>query len=76
MELDFSGFDIDFKADVAKTVACSVTLDEEAYRAFVYAVQNHYWYQVHTLFLRSRSHTPYIAQGYTTPISTKENKAR
>lgn len=47
VELDFSGFDMDFKADVGKTVACSVTLDEESYRAFVYAVQNHYWYQMY-----------------------------
>ena len=33
--------------DVAKTVYCSITLDEDSYRAFVYAVQNNYWYQMY-----------------------------
>ncbi len=34
-------------ADVEKTTFCSLELDEEKYRAFVYAVQNHYWYQMY-----------------------------
>ena len=26
---------------------CEVTLTEEKYQAFVYAVKNHYWYQMY-----------------------------
>eukprot|EP00918_Siedleckia_nematoides_P020114 GHVU01042882.1.p1 GENE.GHVU01042882.1~~GHVU01042882.1.p1 ORF type:complete len:583 (+),score=64.16 GHVU01042882.1:110-1858(+) len=47
VELEFSGLDIDFKADVAKTQYCDVTLKEDSYQAFVYAVKNHYWYQMY-----------------------------
>lgn len=46
-ELEFSGLDFDFKGDLAKTEYCSVTLSEEKYQAFVYAVKNHYWYQMY-----------------------------
>lgn len=34
-------------ADVAKTQYCEVTLTEEKYQAFAYAVKNHYWYQMY-----------------------------
>ena len=34
-------------ADVQKTKYCEVTLTEEKYQAFVYAVKNHYWYQMY-----------------------------
>ncbi|CAH1793365.1 unnamed protein product [Owenia fusiformis] len=48
VELEFSGLDIDFKADVkSKTQYCEVMLSEEKYQAFVYAVKNHYWYQMY-----------------------------
>jgi len=47
VELDFSGLDIEYKADSAPTVYCEVKLDEEKLRAFVYAVKNHYWYQMY-----------------------------
>ncbi|XP_061180989.1 transmembrane 9 superfamily member 3-like [Saccostrea echinata] len=46
-ELEFSGLDIDFKGDVKKTEYCTVELTEEKYQAFVYAVKNHYWYQMY-----------------------------
>lgn len=35
------------KANVAKTEYCAVQLDEAKYKAFVYAVKNHYWYQMY-----------------------------
>lgn len=46
-ELEYSGLDIDYKSDVQKTIYCKVTLSEEKYQAFVYAVKNHYWYQMY-----------------------------
>ncbi|KAL7049215.1 hypothetical protein ACKWTF_003630 [Chironomus riparius] len=48
VELEFSGYSIDFKDSVPKgTVTCMVELDEEKYKAFVYAVKNHYWFQMY-----------------------------
>lgn len=47
VELEFSGLDIDFKADVAKTQYCEVELNDDSLQAFVYAVKNHYWYQMY-----------------------------
>ncbi|XP_076075330.1 transmembrane 9 superfamily member 3-like [Mytilus galloprovincialis] len=46
-ELEFSGLDIDYKGDVNRVKYCEVTLTEEKYQAFVYAVKNHYWYQMY-----------------------------
>jgi transmembrane 9 superfamily member 3 len=34
-------------ADIPKTKYCGVQLTEEKYKAFVYAVKNHYWYQMY-----------------------------
>jgi len=34
-------------ADKTTTVYCNVTLSEQAFQAFVYAVKNHYWYQMY-----------------------------
>lgn len=34
-------------ADVTKVKYCGVELNEEHYKAFVYAVKNHYWYQMY-----------------------------
>lgn len=47
VELEFSGLDIDYKADMAKTEYCSIELAKEKYEALVYAVKNHYWYQMY-----------------------------
>lgn len=47
VELDFSGLDIQFKADIEKTVYCEKELNDEQYKAFVYAVKNQYWYQMY-----------------------------
>ncbi|MCL4127943.1 UNVERIFIED_CONTAM: hypothetical protein GTU68_007759 [Idotea baltica] len=47
VELEFSGLDIDFKANVPKTLYCEIRLDEEKLKTFLYAVKNHYWYQMY-----------------------------
>lgn len=48
IELEFSGYAIDFKDEVPhETVTCMVELTEEKYKAFVYAVKNHYWFQMY-----------------------------
>lgn len=47
VELEFSGIDIDYKTDMAKTEYCSIELQKEKYEALVYAVKNHYWYQMY-----------------------------
>jgi len=46
-ELDFSGIDIAFDKDSQKTEYCSIELSDESYEALVYAVKNHYWYQMY-----------------------------
>ncbi|XP_077505688.1 transmembrane 9 superfamily protein member 3 isoform X2 [Amblyomma americanum] len=47
VELEFSGLDILFKAPVAKTAYCEITLSSAKLQAFIYAVKNHYWYQMY-----------------------------
>ncbi|XP_013794666.1 transmembrane 9 superfamily member 3-like [Limulus polyphemus] len=47
VELEFSGLEINFKANVAKTQYCEVELTDEVLQAFTYAVKNHYWYQMY-----------------------------
>ncbi|CAG9761434.1 unnamed protein product [Ceutorhynchus assimilis] len=47
VELEFSGIELEFKSNIAKTEYCAVQLNEEKYKAFVYAVKNHYWYQMY-----------------------------
>ena len=48
IELEFSGYAIEFKDKVpTETVTCMVELTEEKYKAFVYAVKNHYWFQMY-----------------------------
>ena len=34
-------------AAIDKTIYCDVQLTENKYQAFVYAVKNHYWYQMY-----------------------------
>jgi len=46
-ELEFSGLQIEFRADIARTEFCQVQLNEEKQKAFLYAVKNHYWYQMY-----------------------------
>jgi len=46
-ELEFSGLQIDFKSDIAKTEYCQIKLTAEQQKAFLYAVKNHYWYQMY-----------------------------
>ncbi|WAQ95862.1 TM9S3-like protein [Mya arenaria] len=46
-ELEFSGLDIDFKSEQTQVKYCEIKLTEEKYQAFVYAVRNHYWYQMY-----------------------------
>lgn len=47
VELEFSGYEIDFKDDISATEICMVELNEEKVRAFAYAVKNDYWYQMY-----------------------------
>lgn len=47
VELEFSGYEMDFKDDIAKSEICMVELDDEKVKAFVYAVRNDYWYQMY-----------------------------
>ena len=36
-----------FSAPIAKTEFCQVLLDETKLKSFLYAVKNHYWYQMY-----------------------------
>ncbi|NWS38542.1 TM9S3 protein, partial [Probosciger aterrimus] len=47
VELEFSGLDIKFKEDVMQTTYCEIDLDKGRRDAFVYAIKNHYWYQMY-----------------------------
>lgn len=47
VELEFSGIDITYKDDVSTQNYCAIELNEQKYKAFVYAVKNHYWYQMY-----------------------------
>ncbi|TSK22622.1 Transmembrane 9 superfamily member 3 [Bagarius yarrelli] len=47
VELEFSGLDIKFKDEVMQTTYCEIELDKAKRDAFVYAIKNHYWYQMY-----------------------------
>ncbi|CAH3045205.1 unnamed protein product [Pocillopora meandrina] len=47
VELDFSGIDISFKVNVPPLEYCTMDLSQENHDALVYAVKNHYWYQMY-----------------------------
>jgi transmembrane 9 superfamily protein 3 len=47
VELEYSGVYIAFKGSHAKTVYCPVDLTKDKYDLFVYAIKNHYWYQMY-----------------------------
>jgi len=47
VELEFSGLDIKFKTPTASTMYCSKALDVKDYSILVYAIRNHYWYQMY-----------------------------
>ncbi|XP_039272977.2 transmembrane 9 superfamily member 3-like [Styela clava] len=47
VELKYSGLDIKFKENVQMVKYCTVDLDKKKYETFVYAVKNHYWYQMY-----------------------------
>ncbi|KAJ8022820.1 Transmembrane 9 superfamily member 3 [Holothuria leucospilota] len=47
VELEFSGLDIDYAVDKPQTKYCEVELNDEKLGAFIYAVKNHYWYQMY-----------------------------
>jgi len=36
-----------FAANKKTTTYCNITLSEDTFQAFVYAVKNHYWYQMY-----------------------------
>ncbi|KRZ10124.1 Transmembrane 9 superfamily member 3, partial [Trichinella zimbabwensis] len=47
VDLEFSGLDIKFKVDVARTAYCTLTLLNEEVDAFHHAIRNHYWFQMY-----------------------------
>lgn len=48
VELEFSGYEIQFKTDVPVETICKSALSgEDKLKAFVYAVRNDYWYQMY-----------------------------
>uniref|UniRef100_A0A8C1CP22 Transmembrane 9 superfamily member n=2 Tax=Cyprinus carpio carpio TaxID=630221 RepID=A0A8C1CP22_CYPCA len=47
VELEFSGLDIKYKEEVLQTTYCDIELDKPKRDAFVYAIKNHYWYQMY-----------------------------
>lgn len=46
-ELEHSGLNMEYKTNVPKTEYCQVNLDETTLKSFMYAVKNHYWYQMY-----------------------------
>ncbi|XP_075216975.1 transmembrane 9 superfamily protein member 3 [Lycorma delicatula] len=47
VELEFSGLEIEYKADIVRSTYCEIQLNEVKLKAFIYAVKNHYWYQMY-----------------------------
>lgn len=47
VELQFSGLDIQFRQNIGSTPYCEIILTEDKQKTFVYAVKNHYWYQMY-----------------------------
>lgn len=47
VELEFSGMDIAFKVNVPPVGYCTLDLSQDNNDALVYAVKNHYWYQMY-----------------------------
>ncbi|KRY84405.1 Transmembrane 9 superfamily member 3 [Trichinella pseudospiralis] len=47
VDLEFSGLDIKFKVDVARTAYCTLTLLNEEVDALHHAIRNHYWFQMY-----------------------------
>lgn len=47
VDLIFSGYGIEFKSDLPKTIVCAMELDKEKMLSLAYAVQNNYWYQMY-----------------------------
>jgi len=39
--------DVVVTADCPRTEYCSITLTDDSYQAFLYAIRNHYWYQMY-----------------------------
>ncbi|KAL5250004.1 hypothetical protein ACHWQZ_G015923 [Mnemiopsis leidyi] len=47
VELAFSGLEIQFKKNVGSTVYCRQTLTKKDNKLLMYAIKNHYWYQMY-----------------------------
>ncbi len=47
VELEFSGLNIEFMENVPTKTYCEIMLTEENLVKFIYAVKNHYWYQMY-----------------------------
>jgi len=47
IELEFSGLGMQFNAPSVKSTFCEITIDAAQLETFIYAVKNHYWYQMY-----------------------------
>lgn len=47
VKLKFSGLEIQFRQNVPETGYCHINLTKEMQNNFIYAVKNHYWYQMY-----------------------------
>ncbi|XP_065153035.1 transmembrane 9 superfamily member 3-like isoform X1 [Paramisgurnus dabryanus] len=47
IDMEFSSLDIQFKDEVLQGTYCEIDLDKAKNDAFVYAIKNHYWYQMY-----------------------------
>ena len=47
VELTNTGMEIRFHKPVASTVYCEIEIDENIYKRFKYAIDNHYWFQMY-----------------------------
>merc|ERR1712000_190891 len=47
VELTNSGLEFKFKFNMDKQVYCSININEQNYKKFTYAIDNHYWYQLY-----------------------------
>ncbi|XP_043473138.1 transmembrane 9 superfamily member 3 [Leptopilina heterotoma] len=47
IDLEFSGLEIEYKADISKTEYCEIILSEENLKLFLYVVKNQYSYEMY-----------------------------
>lgn len=47
VQLEFSGLEMSFRDNQPRKEYCTIELTESRYKAFLYAIKNHYWYQMY-----------------------------